>query len=73
MSSDIRGETRKRDNINSSPSLVSPSSRSPNPKKLYYEMPPKPRIIRTKAELLEDADAVLRNCISNTGTELKRN
>ena len=60
MSKSIRGETRKRDNIYSSPSAVSPNSRSPNPKKLHFIMLPKPRIIRTKPELTGDGDAVLR-------------
>ena len=59
MSKSIRGETCKRD-IDSSPSAVSPNSKSPESKKLHFAMPPKPRIIRTKPELTGDGDAVLR-------------
>ena len=60
MSSHTRGETQKRDRPETSPSITSPSSRSPATKKLNFKMPPKPKIIRTKPELAGKGDAVLR-------------
>ena len=60
MTDSSRGAICKRDNINSSPSVVSPNSRSPDPKRLFYKMLPKPRIIRNKPELSGVGDAVLK-------------
>ena len=64
MSSPDRGEKSKRVRPRASPT-VSPSIQSPPNKKINFNMPPKPKILRSKPELEGKGDNLLRQLHAN--------
>ena len=64
MFSPNRGEKPKRVRPEVSPT-ISPSNQSPPNKKLNFNMPPKPKILRSKPELDSNGDDLLRQLHAN--------